>query len=191
MSKDTRNKIMDAAKQLFSVNGYAAVTTKEIAKQANISEVTIFRYFDNKRNLFNVIVKEHMHNYDIVSFIKNDVTYDIRYDLTFIAEKIVDGYRKNSALIKMMIKDAILNSDVHKSTQNKKNSDLAAVLEYFKILKEKKLIKDDAKKLMIFFISNINGFALRNYILKNNKDENKEDEYFNWLINKVIDTILM
>ena len=34
MSKDTREKIKNAGKALFSASGYAAVTTKQIAKKA-------------------------------------------------------------------------------------------------------------------------------------------------------------
>lgn len=182
---------MDAAKELFSHNGYAAVTTKEIAKSANISEVTLFRHFESKRNLFKAIIKEQMHTYNIVSYIKNEATYDVKQDLMFMANKIVDGYRKNSALIKMMIKDAIMNSDVSRHSKDKENSDFAAILEYFKTLKDKGLIKDDPKKLMVFFISNIHGFALRNYILKDIKASSEKDEYFSWLVSKIIDTILM
>ncbi len=187
MYKDTRKNIMKAAKELFSHNGYAAVTTKEIAKKAGISEVTLFRHFENKRNLFNAIVNEQMHFCNISSFIKNEATYDVRHDLTIIATKMNDNYKENSVLIKMMIKDAIENSDVHRHTENKENSDYASISKYFMTLKEKGLIKDDPEKLLIFFASNIHGFAMRNYIF----NKNNEDEHFGWLLSKVIDTILM
>ncbi|MCK5129556.1 MAG: helix-turn-helix transcriptional regulator, partial [Clostridiales bacterium] len=176
---------------LFSRNGYAAITTKEIAKKAGVSEVTLFRHFENKRNLFKTIIKEQMHSFDLVSFINNEATYDARKDLLFMADKIILGYKKNSDLVRMMIKDAIFNSETSKHTQKKESADLNAVRKYFISLKEKGIIKDDPHKLMVFFMTNINGFALRNYIIRHHHGGTNEEDDLIWLVNKVIDTILM
>lgn len=42
MMKDTENAIVNAARELFSKKGYAAVRTKEIAVRAGVNEITIF-----------------------------------------------------------------------------------------------------------------------------------------------------
>lgn len=46
------DKILQAAGQLISRQGYYATTTREIARLAEVSENTIFRHFDNKEELF-------------------------------------------------------------------------------------------------------------------------------------------
>lgn len=45
-------RILQAAFELISDKGYAAVSTREIALRAGVAEVTIFRRFASKENLF-------------------------------------------------------------------------------------------------------------------------------------------
>ncbi len=55
--RDTKGKILKSALKLFSQKGYLGTTTKEIAKEANIAEVTLFRYFISKEKLFIEVLK--------------------------------------------------------------------------------------------------------------------------------------
>ncbi len=48
----TKNKILDAALTLFTELGYSGTTTRKIAEVAGINEVTLFRKFGTKENLF-------------------------------------------------------------------------------------------------------------------------------------------
>lgn len=48
----THKKIITAAFELISSKGYQGATTREIARLAGVAEVTIFRHFTNKENLF-------------------------------------------------------------------------------------------------------------------------------------------
>jgi AcrR family transcriptional regulator len=48
----TANRIVEAAVQLFSRQGFTASSTHEIARLAGVSEVTVFRHFPRKRDLF-------------------------------------------------------------------------------------------------------------------------------------------
>ncbi len=51
MKIDTKDKICEAAFELFCANGIRATSTREIAKAADINEVTLFRHFGCKENL--------------------------------------------------------------------------------------------------------------------------------------------
>jgi len=55
---ETRRRIVDAAMDLFGKKGYVATTTREIASKAGVTEVTIFRHFGTKENLFETGIKE-------------------------------------------------------------------------------------------------------------------------------------
>ncbi len=48
----TKQKIQDAAIDLFAQKGYAGTTTAAIARAAGVNEVTLFRIFGNKKTLF-------------------------------------------------------------------------------------------------------------------------------------------
>jgi AcrR family transcriptional regulator len=45
-------RIVRAATALFSRQGYHGTSTREIARLADVSEVTVFRYFDHKEDIF-------------------------------------------------------------------------------------------------------------------------------------------
>ncbi len=48
----TRQLIFDAAQRMFAERGFDAVTVAEIARAAEVSEVTVFNYFPTKEDLF-------------------------------------------------------------------------------------------------------------------------------------------
>jgi AcrR family transcriptional regulator len=48
----TRQLIFDAAHRLFAERGFESITVAEIARAAEVSEVTVFNYFRTKEDLF-------------------------------------------------------------------------------------------------------------------------------------------
>jgi AcrR family transcriptional regulator len=50
--QQTRQLIFESARRLFAERGFDAVTVAEIARAADVSEVTVFNYFPNKEDLF-------------------------------------------------------------------------------------------------------------------------------------------
>ncbi|MCU1297890.1 MAG: transcriptional regulator [Acidobacteriaceae bacterium] len=50
--RDTEQRIIEASVQMFSRFGYVRSSTREIATLAGVTEVTIFRHFPKKRDLF-------------------------------------------------------------------------------------------------------------------------------------------
>lgn len=54
----TREKILETALKLFSEKGYLGATTKKIAKEAGLAEVTLFRHFASKEKLFEEVINK-------------------------------------------------------------------------------------------------------------------------------------
>src|SRR5438105_14137614 len=48
----TRELIADTARRLFAERGFDAVPVSEIAREAEVSEATVFNYFPTKEDLF-------------------------------------------------------------------------------------------------------------------------------------------
>jgi AcrR family transcriptional regulator len=48
----TRQLIADTARRLFAERGFEAVTVAEVAREADVSEKTVFNYFPTKEDLF-------------------------------------------------------------------------------------------------------------------------------------------
>lgn len=53
-----KQKILDAARVLFAQQGFDGTTSKDIAQLAGCSEGLIFKYYENKRNIFKILVTE-------------------------------------------------------------------------------------------------------------------------------------
>jgi AcrR family transcriptional regulator len=65
---DKKEKIVEAALELFANEGYNATPTCKIAKKAGVSEGLIFRHFKNKKGLLEAINAEAEARYrDVVS----------------------------------------------------------------------------------------------------------------------------
>lgn len=54
----SRERIVQSALKLFSLQGITATTTKEIAEQAGVNEVTLFRQFGSKQGLLLAVLQE-------------------------------------------------------------------------------------------------------------------------------------
>jgi AcrR family transcriptional regulator len=59
MTHGTKQKIMDAALKEFSEKGYSGAKTKDIAIKSGLSEMTLFRRFKSKKNLFNQVLNKN------------------------------------------------------------------------------------------------------------------------------------
>jgi len=57
-SKSTREKILEAAKELFAEKGFDKASIEQIAKRAGISKTLVFWYFKNKEGLIEEVAKE-------------------------------------------------------------------------------------------------------------------------------------
>ena len=51
----TKEGLITAAYELFSEQGYSKTTTKEIAERARVCELTLFRHFQTKQNVYKAV----------------------------------------------------------------------------------------------------------------------------------------
>ncbi|MFJ8697294.1 TetR/AcrR family transcriptional regulator [Streptomyces roseolilacinus] len=58
--KPARERILDAAHELWLTVGLARTTTKEIARAAGCSEAALYKYYASKEELFTVVLRERL-----------------------------------------------------------------------------------------------------------------------------------
>lgn len=56
--EDTRNRLLDAARQLFSEHGFAGVSTRDITRLANATLPAIPHHFGSKEGLYQAVLRE-------------------------------------------------------------------------------------------------------------------------------------
>jgi AcrR family transcriptional regulator len=77
-------QILQAALRVIAEAGYAGATTKEIAKAAGVSEVTLFRRFGSKKELLlTAVQRDSQHFWDAGIGYTGDVAADLGRIVTF------------------------------------------------------------------------------------------------------------
>jgi AcrR family transcriptional regulator len=105
MNSTTEQKILEASLSLFSQKGYDAVTTKEIAHQAGVSEMTLFRHFACKRNLFEMMYETYIFNPQFKVLFEQKMEEDLEKDLIKICHCYQENLWKNKKIIEMQFRN--------------------------------------------------------------------------------------
>jgi AcrR family transcriptional regulator len=103
--KETELKIRNAALKLFSKEGFSAVSTKRIAAEAEISEVTLFRYYATKRELHQDILKKNLIEPSLEYLQPQSFICQWHSDLNRFAGIMEQFILDNRALLHMQLKD--------------------------------------------------------------------------------------
>lgn len=92
-------RIKEAAHLLFTRNGYDAVKTRDIAKEAGINLALLNYYFRSKEKLFEIVMQENMKEF-FVSIIQiiNDETTSIQQKIEKLVDKYIEILLKNPEL---------------------------------------------------------------------------------------------
>ncbi|MDY0294894.1 MAG: helix-turn-helix domain-containing protein [Acholeplasmataceae bacterium] len=107
--KEKKDCIIEASFVVFSEKGYDAATTLEISKRANVSEMTLFRHFQTKKNLFLITVKhavgESMGDDSLI-----DINQDIRDFIKTLTHEKLLMISIHHTLIKMLIRETLAHT---------------------------------------------------------------------------------
>ena len=103
---DTRQRILQAAAQVFSEQGYTAATTRAIAAAAGVNEVTLFRRFGSKKNLLMAVINRFSALPGLEATFESQLTVDYRQDLLHIGRQFLVMMSENRKAILMTICEA-------------------------------------------------------------------------------------
>lgn len=71
MKSNKREDILNAALVLFAERGFEGTTVPDIAKKAKVGAGTIYRYFESKEMLLNVLYQKHLSHFKEI--LQNDI----------------------------------------------------------------------------------------------------------------------
>jgi AcrR family transcriptional regulator len=103
--KDVHQEILTAAAKVFGTNGYSRSTTRLIAKEANVTEVTLFRHFESKEKLFAAIVEIYGGG-AIAADLEAQLTGDYRADLLMIGSSFLATLLARRNMVRTMLAEA-------------------------------------------------------------------------------------
>ncbi len=100
----TRDKIINTALQLFSSLGYEKTTTKLIATEAKVNEVTIFRYFNNKPTLLKEVTKTYISGIEVNPELQEIFQGTIEEAITNLSKFVMEKFYDNEMMFKIQLK---------------------------------------------------------------------------------------
>lgn len=101
----TRQRILDAALEVFSEKGFHVATMDEVADQAGLGKGTLYRYFANKETLFNELVRQRLEELEA----KARTVLDGQDDVLTMIEKYIRVYfeffDRNERLYRLIVQE--------------------------------------------------------------------------------------
>lgn len=154
-NNETSEKIMKVSLKLFSEQGYYPTTTKQIAEEAGVNELTIFRHFGSKSNLFQVTTEHYVID-SRVDYILNDIE-DLSFEegILLIANRIYKLFIQNTKLYKVQMKLSDNEQGFVKLKLSRKI--ISILIEYFKELKERKVIEGEPEIMAVTLVNSLLG----------------------------------
>jgi AcrR family transcriptional regulator len=101
-----RERVLDAALQVFAEKGFSAATTRDIAKAADVNEVTLFRHFETKGALFAAVLSERSPLVEISKTVSFDIEGRIEDVVVGSVKTVLKVLRSNRHLFMVLIGDA-------------------------------------------------------------------------------------
>jgi AcrR family transcriptional regulator len=151
--KATSEKIIDAAIELFSKNGFDGVTTEEIAAEAGFSEKTLFRHFKSKQNLLERAIDRYHYAEEMLAIFDRKLTWNLKEDLLFISYNYHKIMYQNRKMLQIIMKVGENLPGLHKYAHRPPHTLQELLTKYFEEMKtRKKIIPVDAEKVAITFL---------------------------------------
>ncbi|GGE02322.1 TetR/AcrR family transcriptional regulator [Paenibacillus nasutitermitis] len=169
---NTGDKLILAAIDLISEQGYDGTTTKEIAAAAGFSEVTLFRHFGSKEALLVAAFERYHYAGEMTKLFNERLTWDVRTDLLLIGRTYHSIMNRNRKLLNILNKGGIrLPEEVHKHASQHPVQLKILLRNYFSTLLEQGKIAqvDPEITAMSYMWMNLGAFS-SNLVESSNSD---------------------
>lgn len=106
-AEQTKANLIDSALKVFSTKGFSASTTKDIAKQAGVTDGLIYHYFKSKQDLLSAVLERHtlIHQIHVmISGLRDDM--DLEDVVNEYVRSLFQLLEENSDLIVMIFGEA-------------------------------------------------------------------------------------
>jgi AcrR family transcriptional regulator len=159
--RNTEHKILDAAVKVFSSEGYAGATTRKIAQEANVTEVTLFRKFQSKENLLKEVLIKNRYSISTLNKLLNvNKNADIERDLCILGKEItkdMQDEKKNSIsymFMFMLFEEGRRRPELAEILESVFKTNIERLSEYFELqMKNGKIRNINAQSAALTFVS--------------------------------------
>jgi AcrR family transcriptional regulator len=138
----TKQRLLDATLKLISEKGYLGSTTREIAQEAGVTELTLFRHFGTKEKLFEALLRTHTFLPRLKELLPELDGLSYGDSLRLIATRFLLSLKERKSLVKIMYSEVTTYPEKIKKLYNKFADDLRLTLaSYFRGLQKKGILR--------------------------------------------------
>ncbi|ADD01594.1 transcriptional regulator, TetR family [Thermoanaerobacter mathranii subsp. mathranii str. A3] len=163
MGDSVKEKIVMSTLKLISEKGYKSTTTKNIAEEAGVNEVTIFRCFGSKKDIVLYALKELELLKPVNEKILDKCIWNLKEDLIMLAHEYHKNFTEEKAKIMMGLRSPEIFEEVKEYLMKIPKGFKEVLIKYFEKMYEKGLLNTDNFELLAFAFMSLNfGFILMN-----------------------------
>lgn len=139
---NTRKRILEATMKLISEKGYLGASTREIAHEAGVTELTLFRHFGTKEMLFGELIKECSVLTKLKDLLPELKGLSCEATLKKVGVLLFETFKERKSFIRIMLSEINLYPEKVIALHNRLIEDLTNTLaDYFRSLQKKGLLR--------------------------------------------------
>lgn len=168
---ERRNRILQAARDIFAREGFRDAEVKTIAKQAGVGKATIYKHFESKDDILLKIVEENFHalrNIALQHLVGGGHPFD-RLEKTCLA--MARFLSSNKAFSTVLIKEAgEFMPQIQKLHRTVVEENARFADAFFDALKEQQLIPDIPNQTVLELLMNLTIGTIYAWTLSEDRD---------------------
>lgn len=175
---ETSQKIVDATMSLIRDKGYAATTTKDIAKMAGVNECTIFRKFNNKKHIVISGMEQEKWRANVTSEVFQNVSWELQEDLEMFMRNYMERITPDFVRLSIGLRAPQLYEETASLILKIPDAFVASLKIYLKEMADRgKIEKDDFECLAMTIFSSTFGYTFLKASFENKLTAIEQQEY--------------
>jgi AcrR family transcriptional regulator len=159
-ASDSRERILEAAARVYAQYGFRGATTRLIAQEAGVNEVTLFRLFGSKSQLFDELLHKQLHASTVPML--PDEPGDVERELTEWCAVLLSQMRGSRSFLRKMLGETEERPEAARSACAGPHAAAESLERYVQQLRARGLADTDAdyRTAISMFMSALFGDAM-------------------------------
>lgn len=187
---ETSQKIIDATMSLIRDKGYVATTTKDIARLAGVNECTLFRKFENKKDIVLQGVAQEKWRANVTPEIFRNVQWKLEPDLEMFMNAYMDKITPDFVNLSIGLRAPQLYNETAPLIMKVPQAFVSSLKEYFEKMEEMgKLGHFDFESLAMTIFSSTFGYTFLSASFDQNLAKTSREEFIKSSVKIFVDGI--
>lgn len=188
---NTSQKIIDAAMKLVRDKGYVSTTTKDIARLAGVNECTLFRKFQNKKDIILQGISQEKWRAGITPEIFQNVQWELEPDLEMFMNIYMNRITTDFVNLSIGLRAPQIYNETSPFIIKIPSVFLSFLIEYFNKMKESGKISNlDSELLAMTIFSSTFGYTFLNSSFSQNLTKISKEEFVKKSVKMFVNGIL-